>query len=960
MAHLLCFYMSIHLLLLYLSSQLIGAHNFSHFVKPLCLKNEMSALLQFKERYKIANVLVDPLVHPKILSWKNSHDCCSWNGIKCDENTGHVTVLDLGSSFLYGSIDNNSTLFQLARLEKPNLSNNHFKHSQIPSRIGDLSRLTHLDVSFSVFFQRLVHLGLCCNLDPYNSTSLLEMKTPGLRSLAQNLTNLEVLLLGAVNMSSGVPNTLANLSSLGWLNMDVCDLHGLFPSAVFHLPKLRFLGVGYNEVLTGQMPDFNSSGPLEELRLPAKNFSGEIPASIGNLRSLQKLTLMSYTCNLIGSLPASIGNLPSLSYLDIHGCKFSGSIPALFANISNLEHLDVSMNPFTVQPISYLSWLVQLDFLGNQLNGTIPSQLTNLIQLTKLCIQSNQLSGSISPWLTSMTQLVVLDLVVNNFHGEIPSSISQLQNLRVLVLAKNNFSCTIELDNFLKLKQLIVLQLSSNRLSCRTSSTNITLPQLQALGLASCNLSEFPTFLENQESMNWLDMSDNNIRGEVPFWDHPPKAPPSIMSYIVLKNRLTGALPPWIYNLSSAITLDLSSNNLTGGNNFQGSISELLVKGMQLTMLDLSDNQLQGKLPRSLANCKMLEFINFGSNLIADTIPSWLGSLSKLNVLILRSNKFHGVIKRSKSSSTFLKLWILDLSNNAFFGKLPREFFRSWNAMKSAIGSFTHAQRTIDDNNFYQRTTDDYNYFSLSYMGRNLQPKWYHSSFVGGYDYPMRMTLTYKGLKMYHQKISYVFTDVDLSSNFSEGEIPGVIGELKGLEGLNLSNNVLTGHIPSSLRNLTALESLDLSLNKLFGQIPQELTELGFLSFLNVSFNNLTGLVPRGKQLNTFSFNSFEGNSGLCGEFIFRKCQDSRDASRQPSIHQQEDFGSPIELDWKIVMLWYGSGLVIGVVIIGNAIFSWKHFWFEKSAKRRRQRPSRMQPKRLRNSWSGNFFLSRR
>ncbi|KAI6672639.1 hypothetical protein NL676_000545, partial [Syzygium grande] len=40
---------------------------------------------------------------------------------------------------------------------------------------------------------------------------------------------------------------------------------------------------------------------------------------------------------------------------------------------------------------------------------------------------------------------------------------------------------------------------------------------------------------------------------------------------------------------------------------------------------------------------------------------------------------------------------------------------------------------------------------------------------------------------------------------FVQGEIPSVMGDLKGLQGLNLSNNFLTGHIPSSLGNLTAL-----------------------------------------------------------------------------------------------------------------------------------------------------------
>ncbi|KAF8019005.1 hypothetical protein BT93_H3781 [Corymbia citriodora subsp. variegata] len=441
--------------------------------------------------------------------------------------------------------------------------------------------------------------------------------------------------------------------------------------------------------------------------------------------------------------------------------------------------------------------------------------------------------------------------------------------------------------------------------------------------------------------MYTIDLSHNKLTGP------PPEAPSSIMSYLVSNNRLTGALPPWICNLSSAITLDLSSNDLTGvlpvclgniseslvvlnlkGNNFHGSIPELSVRGTQLRMIDLSDNQLQGNLSRSLANCKMLEFINFASNLIVDTFPSWLGPLPELRVLILRSNKFHGVIERPKSSSTFLKLRILDLSNNAFVGKLPMEFIQSWNAMKSERGNFT-------------------------YMHKNLAPPTYLTfTYYGNYDFSM--IVIYKGLKLYYPKILEVLTVIDLSSNLFEGEIPGAIGDLKGLQGLNLSNNLLTGHIPPSFGNLKALESLDLSWNKLSGQIPHKLTELGFLSFLNLSYNNLSGFVPRGKQFDTFLNNSFEGNPGLCGEFISTKCQDSKDKSGQPSTRQEEDLGSPIELNWKIVLMGYGSGLVIGVVI-GNAFISWKHDWFEGNARRRR-RPSQRQPQRGGNSWSGKLF----
>ena len=61
-------------------------------------------------------------------------------------------------------------------------------------------------------------------------------------------------------------------------------------------------------------------------------------------------------------------------------------------------------------------------------------------------------------------------------------------------------------------------------------------------------------------------------------------------------------------------------------------------------MIQLSQNRFEGPLPRSLANCTMLEFLEIGNNHIIDFFPSWLGILPKLRVLILQSNGIHGFI----------------------------------------------------------------------------------------------------------------------------------------------------------------------------------------------------------------------------------------------------------------------------------------------------------------------------
>jgi Leucine-rich repeat (LRR) protein len=125
--------------------------------------------------------------------------------------------------------------------------------------------------------------------------------------------------------------------------------------------------------------------------------------------------------------------------------------------------------------------------------------------------------------------------------------------------------------------------------------------------------------------------------------------------------------------------------------------------------------------------------------------------------------------------------------------------------------------------------------------------------------------MTWKGSEFEFVKIQGILTVLELSSNSFTGEIPKLIGKLKGLQQLNLSHNYLTCHIQSSLGILISLESLDLSFNLFTGRIPIQLVDLTFLQVLDLSHNQLVGPIPKRKQFNTFDHRSFEGNSGLCG-----------------------------------------------------------------------------------------------
>ncbi|XP_030936654.1 putative receptor like protein 25 [Quercus lobata] len=288
----------------------------------------------------------------------------------------------------------------------------------------------------------------------------------------------------------------------------------------------------------------------------------------------------------------------------------------------------------------------------------------------------------------------------------------------------------------------------------------------------------------------------------------------------------------------------------------------------------------------------MLEFLDIGNNHIIDIFPSWLGILLELKVLILQSNGLYGFIGKLETIPRFPKLQVIDVSNNNIRGKLPYEYFQIWKSMQS------------------------FDIGNLMYMQANIQMQKYPSNGWLMPSYAYSMTLTNKGIKTEYSRIQDFFVAIDLLGNKFEGEIPKIWGNLKVLHMLNLSNNILTSFIPLSLATLTNLESLDLSQNMLVGEIPPQLVELTFLAFLNVAHNNFTGPIPQGKQFLTFQNNSFDGNVELCGSPLSKRCANSEHPPT-PTSNFEAKQGSefPFEFDWKVVVMVYGCGFIVGVSV---------------------------------------------
>ncbi|CAL5376129.1 unnamed protein product [Camellia sinensis] len=835
----------------------------------LCTQQQTSALLQFKQQFSFNKSASDEFFcdsdyygihsYPKMESWKEGSDCCSWDGVECDNNTSQVIGLDLTCSWLNGTIHPNTTIFYyFPHLQSLNLAFNHFGMSPISSEFSRFTRLTHLNLSGSgfsgkvpievSFLSKLVSLDLSYNYD-------LRLEEPGFELLVQNLTKVRELILFGVNISSVVSNSLLNLTSLTLLDLSECGLLGKFPDGIFHLPHLNELWIWDNPALTGYFPEFiNSSSPLQYLVLSYTNFSRELPDSIGNLKSLKML--YAGRCKFYGSIPTSLGNLTEMIRLSIRYNNFTGMLPSSLSNLRNLVWLDVR---------------------GNNFEGKIVDFLPNVKSLLYLYIGSNNFGGPFPSLGANLTSLVVLDLSNTQLTGPLPSQIIGLPNLSWLSLSDNLINGAIPSWVF-SLPALYYFNVSNNKLTGHVKEFKST--YLTFVDLSNNNLhGRFPSSTFKLVKLTTLILSLNNFSGELDMLCHAI----SLRFLVLSSNSFNGSIPQCLGNFNTYFSvLDLRKNK------FSGTIPNTFVKGNSFQTINLNSNGFQGPVPKSLENCQMLQVLDLGHNEFSNKFPYWLENLTSLRVLILRSNKFHGPMPASKAKFPFLDLRVMDLSNNYFTGPLPKTYFKNFNAMMN-----------VKEANF-----------GLQYIEKSIDSSYYYHDFL---------TMVIKGSTFDMVKVLTIFVAIDLSKNNFEGEIPELIGRLNSIRELNLSHNSLTGHIPASLANVTMLEGLDLSSNKLTGEIPQQLRNLISLEVLNLSQNQLIGPIPQGNQFDTFLNDSYIGNLALCGPPLLNTCN-PRTPQPPPLMFQQEDNTSS-GFNWEVILPGYICGLVWGLVM-GYLMFS--------------------------------------
>ncbi|XVE92161.1 hypothetical protein REPUB_Repub01dG0073400 [Reevesia pubescens] len=931
-----------------------------------CVEMERKALLKFKEG------LIDP--YGRLSSWDVGKDCCNWAGVACDNQTGHVFVLDLGTRYDCSSLPEsltspyrycklggtlNPSLLNLTFLKYLDLSKNNFLGISIPDFIGSLKNLKYLNLRWANFsgmvpshignLSNLIYLDLDMNLFPnYLWVSDLNWLS--------GLSSMKYLGLGNVNLSKATPNWLQAINmlpSLLQLDMSGCELYDLPQSLPFvNFTSLQALDLSYNP--------FNSS----------------IPQWLFNISTLEQFKLAS--CHyLTGQIPkVSKGNLCKLRILDVSANSVEGEITDFIEALSgcpnrSVETLDLSWNKLTGNLPDSL-WLLRnlksLKLFNNQLKGRLSDSLGSLRNLEELDLSYNILSGPLPKSLWNLSRLEVLDLSFNMLSGTITESIGQLTKLSRLDLYGNSgvegIITEIHLNNLTKLYDL---SLSSGNKSLAFSLRHDWVPpfSLFDIAISDCQLGPaFPSWLRTQNRTSQITLSDVGISDTIPDWLW--KLSPWIFWLDLSHNQLRGKLPDSIrFSFDVGAWINLGFNNLEGSiplwrnvtylslrnNFFSGPIPSNIGHEMfESRNLDLSRNLLNGSIPPSINNMRNLSFLDLSSNYLSGRIPRQWRGLQHLTAVDLSKNNLSGSIPNSLCSlpildwlklssnnlsgevSTFLGhckvLFALDLGENQFSGTIPESIVAyptyvyllnlRANKLTGTIPEQICNLRNLNILDLGHNNLSGSIPTCLCSLVRLKYGRRGFTSFTPSTLEPSffeHTELVIKGRKTEFTKIILLVNTIDLSANNLVGEIPEEITNLSALGSLNLSWNQLTGNIPENIGRLQRLEVLDLSHNNLSGPIPPSISSMSLLNQLNLSYNNLSGQIPSSNQLQTIADPSiYEGNPGLCGPPLSTHCSISHETNGFDKDNEDED-------EDRSENLWIYMSAALGFIVGFWAVF---------------------------------------
>jgi len=148
------------------------------------------------------------------------------------------------------------------------------------------------------------------------------------------------------NMQGSIPKCIGQLSHLKKLDMYGCGIVGPLPDELADCKHLQSIELGNNPLTGAVIPEYwgKHMQKLEYLGIYNTELGGELPRSIGGMKSLKNLFLASN--KITGTIPESIGQLPVIEELRLSGNNLTGSIPESMVNLPKLKDFSLHSNNF--------------------------------------------------------------------------------------------------------------------------------------------------------------------------------------------------------------------------------------------------------------------------------------------------------------------------------------------------------------------------------------------------------------------------------------------------------------------------------------------------------------------------------------------------------------------------------------------------------------------------------------
>ncbi len=664
-------------------------------------------------------------------------------------------------------------------------------------------------------------------------------------------------------------------NSTGWLGDTLLDeWYGVSTDSLGHVTVLDLTNNGLRGKLPKTLGDLNQ---LSVLRIGDNSLSGRMPSSLTNLtleefhyantglcipagRTFQQwLTMISVRDGIdVECPPSEDRKILSLLYEATGGVNWTqqdgwltdasidqwygvetdedgrvtalmlrenglkGIIPVELAGLVHLEILDLHSNGLGGElppEIGNLVRLRELDLGNTGLEGEIPKTLGKLVELVQLSFESAYFTGSIPPELGALTELESLNLFSNRLSGTIPIELADLRSLQFFALDENQLSGSIP-SMFLQLEELFIFNWGANEGLCLPGTEDFmawrTVKERDFRG-PYCNEADRITLeqlYEHIDGANWTNST--GWLGDTP-------------------------LDEWygvsMDSLGHVTVLDLTNNGL------RGKLPKTLGDLNQLSVLRIGDNSLSGRMPSSLTNLTLEEFhyANTGLCIPAGrTFQQWLTMISVRDGIDVEcppseDRKILSLLYEATGGVNWTQQdgWLTDASIDQWYGVETDEDGRV-----TALMLRENGLKGI---------------IPVELAGLvHLEILDLHSNGLGG-ELPPEIGNLVR------------LRELDLGNTGLEGEIPKTLGKLVELVQLSFESAYFTGSIPPELGALTELESLNLFSNRLSGTIPIELADLRSLQFFALDENQLSGSIPSMfLQLEELFIFNWGANEGLC------------------------------------------------------------------------------------------------